>query len=110
MKSQFLAGCVFRYAPEWSKNFSYETAINPGFVELIYFVVNPNLAKKVSYWKIKFLIFQLIQGLGSALMKKLVETVKTHNKIKVTKIVTFADNQAVNFFKKQGFRRLNHMQ
>ena len=43
-------------------------------------------------------------------MKKLVETVKAHDKIKVTKIVTFADNQAVNFFKKQGFRKLNHMQ
>lgn len=95
LKSEFLAGCIYRYAPEWSKTFSYDTTKNPGFVELIYFVVHPNLSKK---------------GLGTALMNKLVETVKANEKIRVTKIVTFADNLAINFFKKQQFKKMSQMQ
>ena len=43
-------------------------------------------------------------------MNKLVETVKANEKIRVTKIVTFADNLAINFFKKQQFKKMSQMQ
>ena len=49
----------------------------------------------------------MFQGLGTALMNKLVEIVKANSKIKVTKIVTFADNLAINFFKKQEFKKMS---
>ena len=59
------------------------------FVELIYFVVNPN--------------FQRL-GLGKMLMDKLKEITKHSG---IFSIVTFADNRATQFFGKNGFKKLS---
>lgn len=64
------------------------------FVELIYFVVNPNCQK---------------MGIGKLLMNKFKEFSKNcqHS---LTRIVTFADNNATDFFKKNGFSKLSQQQ
>jgi N-acetylglutamate synthase-like GNAT family acetyltransferase len=59
-----------------------------GFVEVVFLVVNPNTTNK---------------GLGSLIMTE----VKTfvHSVIKVDFLLTYADNTAIDFFKKQGFSK-----
>jgi N-acetylglutamate synthase-like GNAT family acetyltransferase len=77
--SGFLGSCLFKIHEE------------DHFIELIYFVVNPNCHK---------------MGIGKMLMAKFKEynNASKHN---ITRVVTFADNSATEFFKKSGFFKLN---
>ena len=71
--TSFLAGCLFNVHSQ------------EGFIELIYFVVNPNYVKL---------------GLGSQIMTRLK---KFAADAKINSIVTYADNRATSFFAKNGF-------
>ena len=71
-----VGGCTFR------------PFVKQGFVEVVFLVVNPNTTNK---------------GLGSLIMTE----VKTfvHSAMKVDFLLTYADNTAIDFFKKQGFSK-----
>jgi hypothetical protein len=66
MKTDFLGGCVYRYHK--LADHKPEDGKNVGFVELIYFIINPKMVKK---------------GLGTALMQELINTVQKYHDIKV---------------------------
>ncbi len=71
-----VGGCTFR------------PFVKQGFVEVVFLVVNPNTTNK---------------GLGSLIMTE----VKTfvHSAMRVDFLLTYADNTAIDFFKKQGFSK-----
>lgn len=81
-KSGFLGCCLFKVHTQHQ------------FVELIYFVINGN--------------YQAMH-LGNKLMAKFIEFVKKLD-VGVTKIVTYADNRAIKFFKKFQFFKLSERQ
>ena len=71
-----VGGCTFR------------PLVKQNFVEVVFLAVNPNTMSK---------------GLGSLIMSE----VKTYSytELKVEYLLTYADNTAIEFFKKQGFQR-----
>lgn len=77
----FMSGCLFK---------AHEPDGIPGFIELIYQVTRPEFERK---------------GLGSRIIQELKKYANYMNdkEFKVMYIVTYADNNAVKFFEKQGF-------
>ncbi len=71
-----VGGCTFR------------PFVKQGFVEVVFLVVNPNTTNK---------------GLGSLIMTEVKTFVNTS--MKIDYLLTYADNTAIDFFKKQGFSK-----
>lgn len=71
-----VGGCTFR------------PFVKQGFVEIVFLAVNPNTTNR---------------GLGSLIMSEVKTYVLTE--LKVEYMLTYADNTAIEFFKKQGFQR-----
>ena len=100
--SGFLAGCCFkehprRHAVTKQLAKSARKWVYSGFIELIYLVVGEDYQRF---------------GLGTITMNRLKSYIKSENNKRremssknqdITKILTYADNRAINFFKKNGF-------